>query len=324
MSLGATVRPLVTIGVPTYNRANSYLKQTLQSALSQTYPNLEIIVSDNCSTDGTEEVVRGVADPRIRYFKHATNVGENNSSNFCLQHAGGAYFLLLHDDDVIDKDFVEACMDAVADDATVGIIRTGTRVINGHGAVVAASRNGVGGLSLTDFMLGWFSGQTALYLCSTLFNTAGLRAHGGFQSKTLMFQDVVAMMKLAARCGRVDVPDVKASFRRHAHNMGSAARLDAWVDDSLFLLDLMCELVPEGARARIRREGMTYFCHKNYRYVTAISPLSERLTAYRLVHRRFGAAYSPVRYVAKRQLRGLKRRLRSALRTVYAHRLFGS
>jgi glycosyltransferase involved in cell wall biosynthesis len=317
--------PFVTIGLPTYNRATSYLEEALQSARSQTYPNLEIVVSDNASIDGTEALVRGIADPRIRFFRQATNVGENNNSNFCLEQARGAYFLLLHDDDVIDRDFVETCMEAINGDTTVGIVRTGTRVIDGRGTVLATSRNKVGGLSTTEFMLGWFSGKTAVYLCSTLFNTGRLKEIGGFQSKTLVFQDVVAVMKLAAQWGRADVAAAKASFRRHGHNMGSATRLDDWVEDSLFLLDLMCALVPgDDARERVRREGMAYFCRKNYRYVAAIAGLVERLRAYRLVHSRFGYTYSPIRYVVNRQIRELKRRLGRANGRVDANRISGS
>jgi glycosyltransferase involved in cell wall biosynthesis len=63
-------RPLVTIGICTYNRADSYLGSALQSAVDQTYPNLEIVVSDNCSVDHTEELVQSFDDPRIRYIKH--------------------------------------------------------------------------------------------------------------------------------------------------------------------------------------------------------------------------------------------------------------
>jgi len=306
-------RPLVTIGLSTYNRAKSYLKKALQSALSQTYPNLEIVVSDNCSTDGTEDLMRGVADRRVRYFRQAKNIGATNNYNFCLQQARGAYFLLLHDDDVIDEDFVEACLDAVDGDTRVGIIRTGTRVIDGNGAVLATSPNGVGGLSTTDFMLGWFSGKTALYLCSTLFNTAGLKGIGGFQSKTLVFQDVVAEMKLAAQYGRADVAEVKASFRRHDDNRASAAKRQDWIEDSLFLLDVMCDVVPEDARERVRREGLAYFCRMNYRYVATIPSRSERLQAYRAVHKRFGYACSPFRYIAKSYVRDLKRRVKRAL-----------
>ncbi len=63
--------PLVTIAIPTYNRADGYLKQALQSAVNQTYKNIEIVVSDNCSPDNTEAVVRSYTDPRIRYFQQA-------------------------------------------------------------------------------------------------------------------------------------------------------------------------------------------------------------------------------------------------------------
>jgi glycosyltransferase involved in cell wall biosynthesis len=305
--------PLVTIGLPTYNRANTYLREALQSAVDQTYPNVEVVVSDNCSTDATEAVVKSFGAGRVRYFRQARNVGENNNSNFCLQQARGAYFLLLHDDDLIDRDFVEVCMNAVNGETTVGIIRTGTRVINGSGAVVAATSNGADGLSTTDFMLGWFSGKTALYLCSTLFNTAGLRNIGGFHSKTLMYQDVVAEMKLADQYGRADVPEVKASFRRHGLNMGSAARLDEWIEDSLFLLNVMCELVPPEAREAVRRAGMAYFCRKNYRHAAAIPSFWTRLRSYLVVYRRFDHSYSPIRYIARRQVHSLKSRLANGL-----------
>ena len=58
--------PLVTIAIPTYNRADGYLKEAIQSALDQTYPNLEIIVSDNCSIDDTESIVKCLSEPDIR------------------------------------------------------------------------------------------------------------------------------------------------------------------------------------------------------------------------------------------------------------------
>ena len=67
-SMGPNPRPLVTIGIPTFNRADSYLPESLGSALGQDYPNLEVIVSDNGSSDGTEVFVKSLNDPRVRYF----------------------------------------------------------------------------------------------------------------------------------------------------------------------------------------------------------------------------------------------------------------
>ncbi len=72
--------PLVTIGIPTYNRANNFLRNALGSALNQTYTKLEIIASDNRSTDQTESLVRDFSDPRIRYIKHQENISAINES----------------------------------------------------------------------------------------------------------------------------------------------------------------------------------------------------------------------------------------------------
>ncbi len=104
---------LVTIAIPTYNRADNYLKQALSSAVGQTYRNIEIIVSDNCSTDNTESVAKNFKDSRIRYFRQKENIGSNNNCNFCLEHANGIYFLLFFDDDLIDHNFTEACINAI-------------------------------------------------------------------------------------------------------------------------------------------------------------------------------------------------------------------
>ena len=105
--------PLVSIGIPTYNRADGYLRGCIESALNQTYPNLEIFISDNCSSDNTGTLVKSFNDPRIRYHRHDVNIGGNNNFNYCVKKARGIYFLLLHDDDLIDADFIEVCMKAV-------------------------------------------------------------------------------------------------------------------------------------------------------------------------------------------------------------------
>ena len=79
-------RPLVSVGVMTYNRPEG-LRQTLECITTQTYPNLEIIVSDNCS-DGqeTHTVVRSFMDKdsRIRYYRQKTNLGACGNFKFVL------------------------------------------------------------------------------------------------------------------------------------------------------------------------------------------------------------------------------------------------
>lgn len=293
--------PLVSIGIPTYNRANSYLKHALRSAINQTYKNIEIIVSDNCSPDNTESVVREFNDPRIRYYRQKENIGSLNNSNFCLEQSQGIYFLMLFDDDLVDNDFISTCMDAIKYNSEPGVILTGAREIDSEGNVLSATHNTIGGYSTTDFILGWFDGKVPLYLCSTLFNTKRLKQLGGLHSKTNMYEDVVAYVQLATKYGRVDVFDIKASFRRHDSNMGSAVHYHEWCEDSLYLLDIMCDVVPDHA-ALIRERGMSYFCLRNYRHAAGIKSPVKRFLAYLNVYRTFNYSYSPLRFIFLRNI----------------------
>jgi len=285
-------RPLVAIGIPTYNRADNYLKQTLKSALNQTYQNLEIIVADNCSTDNTEDFVNRNSDPRIRYFRHNKNIYANDNFNFCLKQAKGDYFLLLHDDDLIDQDFVEVCMAKATFNPDCAIIRTGTRVIDSQGVLIHESLNRVGGLSFEEFILGWFKYKTSFYFCSTLFNTTKLKAIGGFQSKRNLLQDGVAIARLNAKHDRLDIHEIKASFRKHGDEMTFAVKVKDWSEDFLFLLDLICELASEN-RAVLRDEGHRFFASLSYNRVSAIQSKFKRFITYVTVFRTFGYKHLP-------------------------------
>lgn len=304
--------PLVSIGIPTYNRANSYLKQALRSAVKQTYKNIEIIVSDNCSSDDTESVVRDFNDPRIRYYKQSKNIGAVPNCNFCLEQSQGKYFLALYDDDLVDDDFISTCMDAVQTPGEPGVIFTGAREIDSEGNVLSSSHNTVSGYSTADFIVGWFDRRVPLYLCSTLFSTERLKQLGGFHSKTNMYEDVVAFVQLAARFGRVDVFDVKASFRRHDSNMGKTVSYYAWSEDALYLLDIMCEAAPEQA-AVIRQKGSFYFCLRMYSHVARIKSPLKRFSAYLAVYRTFDRCYSPLKFLytkkARRIMNFVKRKI---------------
>ena len=285
-------QPLVTIGIPTYKRADSFLKIALESALNQTYQNIEIVISDNCSPDHTESLVTGYSDPRIRYFRQKENIGAANNFNFCLQQARGDYFILLQDDDLIDKDFVEVCLEGAKYSTDFGVIRTGVRAIDTQGNIKHKAPNMVVGLDTADFFRGWFAYKTSWYLCSTLFNTKELKANGGLHSKRQLLQDGVAIARLSAKFGRVDIQDIKASFRKHPGEMTFAVKIGDWCDDFLDLLDLMCELVPESEK-ELRAEGSHFFSKLNYSRARAIKKPLERLKAYMIVFKKFDYKYLP-------------------------------
>lgn len=307
-------RPLVSIGIPTYNRAGSFLAEALQAALNQTYSNIEIIVSDNCSEDHTEDLVNAISDPRIRYFKQKQNIGSFRNNNFCLQQAKGEYFHLLHDDDFIDPDFLETCLLAVRENPNAGVIRTGLRLINDRGQIHCLRPNDADGLSLEEFILSWFRGKTWFCFPNTLFHTNKLRETGGFHFEHDLFIDVVALMRLSAQFGRVDVREIKASFRRHAGELTYSAKMLHWCQDSLVLLDFFVGLAVR-QKDQIRREGMKFLVGRNYNLAGHYRAWSDRMSAYLMIYKFFHYQYSPISYFVGRTL--FVRRMRWTLQRMW-------
>ena len=294
-------RPLVSIGIPTYNRADLYFREALASALAQDYPNLEIIVADNCSTDATEDLVKGFRDSRLKYIRHDKNIGANNNYNFCLDTATGDYFLLLHDDDMIDRDFVQTCMSHVDYRKDLGIIQTGVRVIDSNGRTIFECPNRANGVPAAQYFRAWFAGKTCWYVCNTLYNTRALKEIGGFHSKYNLIEDNVAIVKLASRFERADVEPVLATSRKHGEQLTFAAQVKHWCDDYLALLELMCTVV-DNDQALIRNEGMRVLCQRHFMRASAIKSPYIRFLTYLGVHRKFKYKGSLLTYLYYNEL----------------------
>lgn len=104
--------PLVTVAIPTYNRADG-LERALASVRQLDYPALDIVVSDNASTDGTAELCKHIAaeDPRVRVVRHPENRGLPGNFAACLEQARGEYFMWLADDDRLAPDYLSVCVE---------------------------------------------------------------------------------------------------------------------------------------------------------------------------------------------------------------------
>jgi glycosyltransferase involved in cell wall biosynthesis len=100
--------PLVSVMVPVYNRRH-LLGDCLKSALAQTCRDLEVVVVDNASTDGTWDVCREFAraDSRVRIFRNAENLGPVRNWRRCFREAQGRYGKLLFSDDVMSSHYLE-------------------------------------------------------------------------------------------------------------------------------------------------------------------------------------------------------------------------
>lgn len=123
---GGNSLPLVSVGLPVFN-GGRYLGEALRSIQAQNHPRLEIVISDNASTDETPEICRAAArqDSRIRYERNPLNIGP--LANYCrvVERARGEYFLWAADDDERDPQYVSRLV-AALEQNDQAVLATGT------------------------------------------------------------------------------------------------------------------------------------------------------------------------------------------------------
>lgn len=136
-------RPLVTIGIPNYNYAR-FLAQCVGSALAQDHGDVEVLVSDNASSDESCDLLASLRDPRLRWWRNPENLGVYPNWDRLLREARGQYVKILQADDWLEPTFVSACLEAMratgADHAM-----TGYRFAGGRGGQVLPSDVGLAG-----------------------------------------------------------------------------------------------------------------------------------------------------------------------------------
>ncbi|MEA5617315.1 glycosyltransferase family 2 protein [Cronbergia sp. UHCC 0137] len=127
-------QPKLSIGLPVYN-GEKYLQESLDSLLAQTFEDFELIISDNASTDKTEEICRTYAaqDKRIRYYRNETNIGCAGNFNRVVELASSEYFKWAAYDDLHAPDMVQKCIDVLEKDPTYILCHSQTSFIDEQG-----------------------------------------------------------------------------------------------------------------------------------------------------------------------------------------------
>ncbi len=123
--------PIVSIGMPVYN-GERYLEEALDSLLSQSFTDFELIISDNDSTDNTEEICKRYAarDGRIKYQRFDKNMGATQNYNHVVAEAVGKYFKWAAHDDLCKPTYLQRCVEVLDNDPEVGLCYPKTTIIN--------------------------------------------------------------------------------------------------------------------------------------------------------------------------------------------------
>ena len=129
-------KPAVSIGLPVYNGAR-YLHETVDAILAQTFSDFELVISDNTSTDLTEQICREYAknDPRVQYYRKEVNLGATRNHNRVFELARGKYFKWSSHDDVLAPEFLSKCVTVLNQDASIVLCHSKILRINEYGTV---------------------------------------------------------------------------------------------------------------------------------------------------------------------------------------------
>ena len=130
--------PRVSIGLPVYD-GEAYLEQAINSILSQTYKDFELIIADNASTDRTQEICLNYVkmDKRIKYHRNKTNIGAPRNYNLTFELSSGEYFKWAAHDDIIVPEYLEKCVHVLDSDPSVVLCHSRVGAINQDGVLIS-------------------------------------------------------------------------------------------------------------------------------------------------------------------------------------------
>lgn len=205
----------------------TYLQQAMQSILSQTYSDFELIVVDDCSPEDIEGIVSGFKDERISYFRNEKNIGGHDlvgQWNKCLSYAEGEYVILATDDDLYAPEFLKTFVPLIWEYPSVDIFRARVLQVNSNNEILAIDRCYKQYLSSVEFyyhMLHGMKGGIPQYI----FRREALVNKGGFVNfpKAWASDDATALMMSGN--GVVTSQEHLVRFRNSGINISSDSSL---------------------------------------------------------------------------------------------------
>ncbi|MGH1561905.1 glycosyltransferase family 2 protein [Mumia sp. DW29H23] len=230
-----TAAPPVTVGVPVYN-GEDYLAEALTSLRDQTFGDFEVIVADNASSDGTEEIARDFtrADDRFRYVRHDTNIGGAHNSNYLLDATRSPYFRWAYHDDVCSPELLERSVKALEDD--------GPRAVVAYPRVVLIDEGGERVGEHDDADLDIATGEAHDRVAALLSRVVGQVQFGLMRTDVAREAGGVVVspagemllpLALALRGRAILVPEQLLAIRVHEDRAGGKRESEiAWVDPS--------------------------------------------------------------------------------------------
>ncbi len=205
-------KSLVSVIIPTYN-CSGFLKESISSALAQTYRDLEVVVVDDGSTDDTAHVV-SMFDDRVRYI-YQTNAGTATARNTGISNARGSLIAFLDHDDLWLPNKLERQVPYLLADDTIGMLFCGRQFFNTYTGQVTSTHPAEPELDVHELL-----GHTTIALQSAIVPMSVLEDVGLFDTELLGTDDWEMTIRIARKYRVVGVPEVMVSIRGHEGQQG--------------------------------------------------------------------------------------------------------
>jgi glycosyltransferase involved in cell wall biosynthesis len=254
----ASIHPLVTIGIPTRNRA-SIVGDATKRALAQTYSNIEVLVSDNGSTDDTVATLRSIADSRLRILTSPEDIGLCANHSKCIREAEGEFLLLVPDDDSISETFIKRAVDLLR-------VEQGIQAVVGAYGVFFAdeSRDRPAIISKRLFTGIWdgseifkecLRGQLSATMLSTVVRTELLRSIG-WPTEYQAADDLLTMGRILLS-GRVGLLNERcATLAIHDRSRSNRLGLDSHFRETQEVMEVFSDIATRAIRDEAGRREL--------------------------------------------------------------------
>ena len=209
--------PKVSVCIPAY-QAEQYLQGVVDCVLAQDYPDLELVVVDNNSSDGTRAILDAVNDDRLRVIRNSTTLPVFDNWNFTIRQARGDFVKLICVDDKLRPDCIGAQAAVLESMPGVAVVSVRTDYIDDDDEVVMASRGGpriLGRVPAERVVqeIVRSGGNPIGGPVSVMFRRADFERSGGFTTEFPFLADMHLWVRLLRNGDFYGVPDTHASFR---------------------------------------------------------------------------------------------------------------
>lgn len=200
--------------LPAYK--STFFKESIDSILTQTYANFELIIVNDASPDDLDTIINSYSDTRIRYYKNEKNIGGTDlvaQWNHCLEYAKGEYVILASDDDKYFPEYLEKMNALVEKHPNINIFRPRIQRINADGDIIGIEGFLNEHISQIEFAYQLFTKRIYSGIPYYLFKLKSLNEFGGFINFPLAWFSDDATTIYLSNNGIVSCPEVLFSFR---------------------------------------------------------------------------------------------------------------